>query len=133
MHTTVEKSPAKPWQHFTDEDGNAWTIKYPEGFPDIGPGKYRATIPDARLDHSTFECFGYHHAWAETLEELIKDIKTFGVPEYSKNARFLRSLIRRDKEDTRDDMQVDLYCDSRGAIVTRGELTLNNMTPYTSL
>ena len=133
MHTTVEKSPAKPWQFFTDEDGNAWTVKYPEGYPNVGEWKYRATIPDIRLDHSTFQCTGFYYAWAGTLEELIKDIKTFDVPEYSKNARFFRSLIRRDKEDTRDDRQVDLYLDQRGAKVTRGEYTLKNMTPYTSL
>ncbi len=132
MHTIINKHKPKPWEHVINSDGMAWTTEIPEDIKDeIKQKKYRASIPDERLDHCSFHSFGWHQAWADTIDELIKDIKSFNVPYYSENA-FLNTLKTKDKNDTRQDRQVELYCDSRGTRVTRGDLTLNNMTAYTS-
>lgn len=94
--------------------------------------KYRASIPDQRLEHCSFESFGYHQAWADTIDELVEDIRSFNVPYYSEQ-NFLQELRARDKRETADDRQVELFWDGRGTRITRGELTYKNMTEYTSL
>ena len=131
MHTTINKHKPRPWEHFVNEDGYAWTVEYPDR-NEIKDKKYVASISDKRLDHCTFECHGYHHAWADTIEELIKDIKSFHVPQYSSEA-FFNELLHNDKADTRDTLQVELYWDGRGTKITRGKLSYGNMTAYTSL
>ena len=100
MHTTINKHKPRPWEHFVNEDGYAWTVEYPDHYAikDLLSKKYVASIADERLDHCTFECHGYHHAWADTIEELIEDIKSFGVVNYSNNA-FFNMLRNKDKVD----------------------------------
>lgn len=134
MKTEIEK--LDPSQclgyHIINDDGKVWITKYPENCPAMNDVKYNASIPDARIDHLSFDCFGYHHVWADTIEELINDIKSLNVPYYSEDI-FLNRIIKRDKSDTRDDRQIELYWDGRGTKITRGKITLNNMTAYTSL
>ena len=80
MHTTVNKHTPKQWEHIINEDGKAWTVDMPNcAREELSNKKYMASIPDKRLDHCSFESFGWHHAWADTIEELVKDIKSFGV------------------------------------------------------
>lgn len=129
MRTIVKKSKPMPWSHIINDDGMVWDTVMPEGSRE---GKYKAHIPDARLEHCSFECFGFHTAWADTLDELIEDIRALGMPYYSDKA-FLDRIRKADAEDKRADRQVELYFDGRGTKVTRGELTYNNMTAYTSL
>lgn len=133
MHTTIDKHKPKPWEHVINDDGMAWTPKIPECNPgELSEKKYTAQIPDTRLDHCSFDCFGYHKAWADTIEELIQDIRSFDVPYYSED-RFLKELQKKDTEETRNDRQIELYWDGRGTCIKRGKMTLNNMTEYTSL
>lgn len=133
MHTTINKHVPKPWEHVINNDGKAWTTDMPKcERGELTKKKYIALIPDERLDHCSFECFGYHRAWADTIDELIDDIRSFNVPYYSEDA-FLNSLRNKDTEDTRNDRQIELHFDSRGTRITRGELTINNMSAYTSL
>ena len=131
MHTTVNKHKPRPWEHVINEDGYAWTVEFPNR-EEIADKKYSASIADTRLDHCSFECHGYHHAWANTIEELIEDIKSFHVPQYSDKA-FFDELRRKDKADPRDTLQIELYWDGRGTKITRGKLSYGNMTAYTSL
>ena len=77
------------------------------------------------------ESFGWHQAFADTIDELVEDIRSFGVPYYS-GGRFLSMLRDNDKKEIARDRQVELYFDSRGTKVTRGEYGINNMTEYTS-
>ncbi|MCR5206680.1 MAG: hypothetical protein K6E47_16745 [Lachnospiraceae bacterium] len=129
MRTEIKKTRPMPWSHVINDDGMVWDAVMPKGVS--REGKYRAHIPDARLDHCSFECFGFHTAWADTLDELIADIKALGVPYYSDEA-FFKRLRRADAGNTYNDRQVELYYDGRGTTVTRGELTYANMTDYTS-
>ena len=132
MHTTINKHTPRQWEHVINEDGMAWTTDMPDcSSEERANKKYMALIPDKRLDHCSFESFGWHHAWADTIEELAEDIRTFGVPYYSEDA-FLNQLIKKDAEDKREDRQVELHWDGRGTKITRGKLTLFNMTEYTS-
>lgn len=131
MRTGIDKHVPKPWEHIINEDGMAWTVKVTEEYKEY-EGEYSALIPDARLDHCDFEGFGYHRVKAQTIEELIADIKAIGVPYYSENG-FLKTLLKIDAENKVDDRQVELYFDSRGTKVTRGTYNINNMTAYTSL
>ena len=131
MHTTVNKHAPKAWEHVINPDGKAWTIDYPSP-SNIQKKPYHASIPDARIDHLDFECCGFHLAWAETIEELIEDIKSFEVSGYS-DPGFFNQLIENDRNDQNHDRQVKLYEDSRGAKITRGEYNTKNMTAYSSL
>lgn len=130
MHTTINRHTPKRWEHVINDDGMAWTPEYPKG--DFRGKKYRACIPDERLDHMSFECFGYHQAWADTIEELIEDIKSFDVPYYSES-KFLQNLKEKDEKNKINDRQVELFWDGRGTSVKRGSYNINNMTSYTSL
>lgn len=133
MHTTVNKHTPKQWEHIINEDGKAWTVDMPNcAREELSNKKYMASIPDKRLDHCSFESFGWHHAWADTIEELVEDIKSFDVPYYSEDA-FLNQLINKDANDKRYDRQVELHWDGRGTKIIRGEYNINNMTAYTSL
>lgn len=132
MHTTINKHVPNPWEHVINDDGMAWTTDMPKcDRKELNDKKYQASIPDKRLDHCSFESFGYHIAWADTIEELVEDIKSFGVPYYSEDD-FLNWLIKKDSEDTRCDRQVELHWDGRGTQITRGKLSFANMTAYTS-
>lgn len=117
--------------HVVNEDGMVWRTEIPK---DEVPHKYKykASIPDSRIDHCSFESFGWHHASADTIDELIEAIKSFDVPYYSQDT-FLNELRIKDAKDTRDDRQIELHWDGRGTTITRGEYNLNNMTAYTSL
>lgn len=132
MHTTINKHNPKQWEHVINEDGMAWTTDIPDcPSEELNMKKYKASIPDERLDHCSFESFGWHQAWADTIEELVEDIKSFDVPYYSEDI-FLNRLINRDANDKIFDRQVELYWDGRGTKITRGEYNINNMTAYTS-
>jgi len=113
-----------------NDDGKVWRTVFPKDARKIA-AKYNASIPDKRIDHCSFESFGWHRVWADTIDELIRDIKSLDVPYYSDDV-FLNELIKSDRSDTRNDRQVELYFDGRGTKITRGALTLNNMTDYTS-
>ena len=113
-----------------NEDGMVWKAVMPKDVNDRDY-EYHASIPDERIDHSDFESFGWHHVYADTIGELIKVIRSFGVPYYSEN-KFLNNLKKKDKTDTKRNCQTMLYCDQRGAKVTRGEYNIDNMTWYTS-
>jgi hypothetical protein len=132
MHTIIDKHRKKPWEHVINNDGMVWTAEYPKNTEGLHKKKYQAMIPDRRLDHFDFDSFGWHKAWADTIEELLEDIRSFEVPYYSEDD-FLDKLVQSDKEDERQDMQVELYFDGCGTKVTRGEYNINNMTAYTSL
>lgn len=132
MHTIIEKHLPKPYNYIINNDGLVWeAVTPPELRADKKDYKYTADIPDERLDHCSFKSFGYHHAWADTIDELIEDIKSFNVPYYSEK-QFLNKLRKADKADKRDNMQVRLHWDGRGTIIKRGRLTYDNMTGYTS-
>lgn len=133
MHTIINKHTPKVFERVINEDGLAWTTDMPDcSREELFKKKYKASIPDKRLDHCSFESFGWHHAWADTIEELLEDIKSFDVPYYSEDA-FLNQLINKDSNDKKYDRQVELYFDGRGTKITRGEYNINNMTEYTSL
>ena len=132
MRTTIEKRKPKMPCDVVNEDNMVWCPRMPEcPKTELNKKKYYASIPDVRLNHMDFSGFGYHLAWADTLDELIDDIKSFGVPYYSEE-QFLNNLRNRDANDNRHDRQVALYDDSRRTRVLRGEYNLNNMTAYTS-
>ena len=132
MHTTINKHTPKKWEHIVNDDGMAWTTDMPDcPIEELGKKKYKASIPDRRLNHCSFESFGWHHAWADTIEELVEDIKSFDVPFYSEDT-FLNQLINNDANDKTDDRQVKLHWDGRGTTIVRGEYNINNMTAYTS-
>ena len=135
MHTVIAKHRPRSNQEIevANEDGMVWEPVWPEGSDqkELAGKKYLASIPDKRLFHFSFSCTGYHTAAADTIDELIDDIRALNVPYYS-SSRFLDELRRKDTEDTRDDRQVELYCDGRGTSVKRGKLSINNMTAYTS-
>lgn len=132
MHTVIEKRTPESYNHIINNDGLVWkAVVPPELRADKKEYKYNACVPDERLDHCSFEFFGYHHAWADTIDELIEDIRSFNVPYYSEN-QFLNELRKADKADKRNNMQVKLHWDGRGTTVTRGQLTYDNMTSYTS-
>lgn len=132
MHTIINKHIPKAWERVINEDGMAWTTDMPDcPREELGKKKYRASIPDSRLEHCSFESFGWHLSWADTIEELVEDIRSFDVPYYSEDA-FLNQLIKKDADDQRQDRQVELHWDGRGTKITRGELTSDNMTAYTS-
>ena len=133
MHTTIIKmDPTPPYMFPINPDGKVWLTKNPNVPKDIlASKKYHACIPDERLYHCRFESFGWHYAWADTIGELIKDIRSFSVPYYSEN-KFLNDLKKRDANDTRSNLQVELHWDGRGTSVKRGHLTMDNMTEYTS-
>lgn len=117
-------------EKIVNEDGYVWETEVPK---DTEPHAYlyHACIPDARINHFSFESFGWHQAFADTIDELVEDIRSFGVPYYS-GGRFLSMLRDNDKKEIARDRQVELYFDSRGTKVTRGEYGINNMTEYTS-
>lgn len=129
MHTTVDKHKPKPFEHIVNYDGKAWTVIMPKG--NVKDKKYKAIIPDKRLDHCSFECFGYHYAWADTIDELMEDIISFEVPYYS-TKEFTDQIRQKDLLNNSQDRQVELHWDGRGTTITRGNLTPNNMTEYTS-
>jgi len=129
MRTEIKKTRPMPWNHVINDDGMVWDAVMPKDCSH--EGKYRAHIPDARLEHCSFESFGFHAVWADTLDELIEDIKSLGVPYYS-GKDFSDRIRKADSADKRDGRQVELYFDGRGTKVTRGELTYDNMTAYTS-
>ena len=116
-----------------NSDGMVWVTQYPsvDKTIELNKKKYSASIPDERLEHCSFESFGWHHAWADTIDELIEDIKSFNVPYYS-SSEFLNQLRAKDKAETADDRQIELHWDGRGTKITRGQLTYKNMTEYTS-
>ena len=132
MRTTINKHKPRTWERVVNDDGMVWTTEMPGvSNKELSKKKYKAAIPDSRLDHCSFEYFGYHLAWADTIEELVEDIKSFGVTYYSE-AEFLDCLVEADKNNKVDDREVELYWDGRRTKVTRGEFNLNNMTAYTS-
>jgi len=132
MHTTIDKHPRRIPGDYVNDDGLVWERVFPVPHPVMSEYKYHASIADKRLNHFDFECHGYHCAWANSIEELVEDIKSFGVPYYS-DATFLDKIMKKDADDTRDDRQVELHWDGTGTKITRGQLTYNNMTAYTSL
>jgi hypothetical protein len=131
MHTTINKHPRKAGEHVVNSDGMVWTVKYPKHEKGELDKIYKASIPDKRIDHFDFDCFGYHKCWADTIDELIDDIKSLDAPYYSED-NFLNKLREADKDNVKMDRQVTLHWDGRGANIVRGEFNFNNMTAYTS-
>ena len=133
MHTAIEKHAPRGGAENScvNEDGKVWEPRWTVNRSELVNKKYHASIPDKRLFHFSFDSFGYHGAYADTIKELIEDIRSFDVPYYSSSS-FLDELCRKDVENTQDDRQVLLYCDGCGTKITRGQMTLMNMTDYTS-
>jgi hypothetical protein len=63
MHTIIDKHKQRMGEHVVNKDGMVWTTEMPKcPSEELRNKKYKAIIPDKRLDHFDFDCFGYHHA-----------------------------------------------------------------------